>query len=185
MIDLSLDLNMTTICLVLITDMHRDKTFDYSLSDATCIYFTSEHLDWEISSVNDVLAHTFRSARMSSFHSTQASNIATAGSNDMSNEETTRTSTIHTLIDSTMQQTFAFNIESDCSSVESALHNSWTELLRNSVSTRLTETLRPSTGFTIASSMFEATDDMNVSDNVLSTSGNSHLLTVVLVFLTT
>lgn len=117
---------------------------------------------------------------MSSFDSTQAFNITTAGFNETSYEETTLTSTIHKSIDSTMQETVAFNIGSVFSTVASVLPNAWTESLRNPVSTSLTETLRPSTGFTIASSMLEATDDFIVSDNVVSTSGNSHFLAVVL-----
>lgn len=177
--DLELDFSTATTNFVSSTPMNLSTSVDYSMSDSTFVLSESDHSGSAKSFLNDVPADTSYPAPISSIDSTQLTNIATAVFNDLSHEESIRTSTVHSLIDSTLQPTFKLDTGSDLSSRASVLQTSFREILQSSMSTSLTDTLRPSTGFTDASSMSKTTKDLTETINpvtVSDTLGNGHIL---------
>lgn len=174
--DLELDFSKATAHFVSSTPM---TSVYYSMSDSTFVLSDS---DSSKSFLNDVLADTFYSEPVSFIDSTQLPNKATAVLNDLSNEESIITGAVHSLIDSTMQPTLKLNTGSELGSRASPLQISFRKILQSSMTTSLTDSLRPSTGFTAASSMSKATNDMTepiCPVTVSDTLGNDHVLFVV------
>lgn len=177
--DLELDLSTATLHFVSSTPMNLSTSVDYPVPDSTFVLSKSDHSGSAKSFLNDAPVDTFYSAPISSIDSTQLNNKATAVFNDVSHEIRIRTGHVHSLIDSTMQPTLKFKTGSDLGSRASVLQTSFRELLQSSMSTSLTDTLRPSTGFTVTSSMSKATKDLTEPINpvtVSDTLGNSHVL---------